>query len=137
MADELVSQLRTMMEKAMDTLDDASELSAHGRYDGAASRAYYSVFHALQAVLVIRGLAYATHSRVIGAFNKEFVHTGVFHSEFSKMIDRLFKHRHIGDYAYGRRVSEVECAEDIADARKIVRAIQDYLERELGVSLVP
>ncbi len=40
------------MEKARDTFEDMAILIAANRWNGAASRMYYSVFHAVNALLI-------------------------------------------------------------------------------------
>jgi hypothetical protein len=45
-----------MMKKATDTLEVAKRLHSYGCYNDAASRAYYALFHALQAALLTKGV---------------------------------------------------------------------------------
>jgi len=65
--------LKAMMEKAEEKLHAAQREFKEGFYGEAASRAYYAVFHAICAVLAERGLSFSSHSKAIGAFNREFI----------------------------------------------------------------
>ena len=42
--------------------------------------------------------SFKQHSQVIGAFNKDFVHTGIFPKEISKKINKAQEVRHASDY---------------------------------------
>ncbi len=103
---KLTKKLREIMNKSRRSLEDAILLNKKGSYDSAASLAYYAVFHAIQALLLTKGLAFSKHSQVKGAFNKNFIHTGILPKNFTRIIERLFKDRHIGDYAYGEHINK-------------------------------
>ena len=45
-------------------------------------------FRAISACLALEFKAYKQHSQVIGNFNKDFVHTGIFPKEISRKISR-------------------------------------------------
>jgi hypothetical protein len=106
----------------------AARLLLQGKAWGdASSRAYYAAFHAASAALLSRGLTYSSHARVLGAFNKEFVHSGLFPSKFTAFLTRLFENRQIGDYDALPTLTEVEARQDIEDAHRIVEAIRRLL----------
>lgn len=124
---ELARKLQKIMAKSEKCLMIAKQHHEQNNYDEAASRAYYAVFHSLQAALLTLGLSFSKHSSVIGYFNKEFIHKGMFPKEFSQKIERIFEDRHIGDYGYEESISKTDSAKDIADAEAIVNAIEKYL----------
>ena len=127
---ELSRQLRIMMSKAKDSLEVARHLHEQRHYNDAASKAYYAVFHSLQAILLTKNMSYSKHSAVLGAFNKEFIYSKVFAKDFYTKIARLFKDRQIGDYEY-EKVIDCECSNaDVTDAELIINAIGEYLEKE-------
>jgi len=70
--------LKAMIRKAEEKLAVAKKDFEYGYYGDAASRAYYSVFHAISAVLAKKGLTYSSHTQTIGAFNREFVKKDIF-----------------------------------------------------------
>ena len=112
--------LRAMLAKADEMLSSANRDVAAGDYGDAASRAYYAVFHAISAALAGRGLSFSSHSQTIGAFNREFVKTGVFPPETSRRLQRLFEDRQIADYDWKRHVDEETAKQDVADAAWVV-----------------
>lgn len=75
-----------MLSKASHKLHSARVLYEKKIYDDSASRAYYAVFHAISTVLASKDLIFSSHSQTIGVFNKEFVKTGIFPREYSKII---------------------------------------------------
>ena len=118
------------MAKAKETLKIAKQLYKQDYYNDSVSRAYYAVFHSLQAILLTIGLSFSKHSGVIGAFNKEFIHKDIFPKDFHKMIERLFKDRQIGDYEYEEGLNYEDAKQDIASAENIIVSIERYLIKE-------
>ncbi|MDI6760956.1 MAG: HEPN domain-containing protein [Candidatus Brocadiaceae bacterium] len=127
---ELSRKLKTIMTKGRDSLGVAKQLHKQNHFNDAASRTYYAVFHSLQAILLTKNLSFSKHSAVLSAFNKEFVHGGVFSNDFYTKIIRIFKDRQVGDYAYEMAVSRESSEADVTDAEMIINAIEKYLQRE-------
>jgi uncharacterized protein (UPF0332 family) len=121
--DELAALLALSDEK----LRAAQLLVAGGAWGDASSRAYYAAFHAVSAALLSRDETYSRHGQILGAFNKGFVHTGVFPREFTALLTRLFENRQSGDYDVLPGVTEDEAQQDIADAERIIEAIRQFL----------
>lgn len=124
----LITKLETIMAKARQSLVLAKEHHAEGLSDEAASKSYYAVFHAVQAALLTKGLAFSKHSGVKEGFNREFIHAGTFPKEFHSIIERLFRDRNIGDYSYDKTIDAEESERDVRDAEKIIKAIADHLK---------
>jgi hypothetical protein len=110
-------------------LDAARVLLEARAFGDAASRAYYAAFHAVSAVLLARGQAYSSHAQVLGAFNKELVHGGSFPREFTGILTRPFEDRQAGDYDPTTRLERGDAERDVADAQRIVDAIEAHLGR--------
>jgi len=117
-----------MLRKAEEKLKTAQIDFNNERYDDSISRAYYAVFHAISAVLLSKGLHYSSHSQVIGNFNKVFVKTETFPKMFTKIIQRLFEERQIGDYDIESEITRKEADKNLKDASKIIKAITKYLK---------
>lgn len=78
---------------------EAAEISFEsGHYRSSNNRAYYAIFRAISACLALQFKAYKQHSQMIGNFNKDFVHAGVFPKEISRRISRAQEVRHSSDY---------------------------------------
>lgn len=124
---EIKKQCQMIIQKAIRSLAAAQRNMDAGDYDFASSRAYYTAFYALQAVLLTKNLSFAKHSGVISAFNQYFVKTGVFPKKFSKLLTRLFRERQVGDYDFDISITKNDTQEDIEAAETILNAISKYL----------
>lgn len=119
--------LMGMINKAVEKLESAEREFSGGHFGEVSSRAYYAVFHAISAVLASRGMAFSSHSQTLGAFNREFVKTGVFSKEATKQLQRLFEDRQIADYDWVSTIDEETAQADMEDAQSIVKACTEYL----------
>ena len=126
--EELRKQILVMADKSERSLEDAKILHIQKRYEASSSRAYYSAFHIMQAVLLTKNLSYSKHSGVIGGFSQYFIKTGVFPKEFAEIIDTLREDRENGDYSYEMLIDEGKAKQDIENAEKIILAIKKYLD---------
>ncbi len=74
------------LERLREDLDAARLLYENQNYRIANNRAYYSIFHALRAVLVFDNFDSGKHSGIIAEFRRRYIKEGVFPAEVSKMI---------------------------------------------------
>ena len=74
---------------AKEDLEAAEMNFESGHYRSSNNRAYYAIFRAISACLALEFKAYKQHSQVIGNFNKDFVHAGIFPKEISRKIITL------------------------------------------------
>lgn len=124
--------LRAIMAKADEKLM-AAKRELEGGFPGeASSRAYYAVFHALTAILAVRGLSFSSHMQTIGAFNREFVKSGVFPPETTRQLQRLFDNRQTADYDWIISVDEQTASEDVANAEALVKACRNFIEQHIS-----
>lgn len=123
----LKEQIEKIIKKTHRALKSARDNFNQGDFETASSKAYYAVFHIMQAVLLLKGLTYSKHSGVISAFSKEFIKTGIFPKEFSKKIRSLYKDREVSDYSYTFTIDKEQAQEDIKKAREIVLSVEKYI----------
>jgi len=123
-------EIFTIIEKAESKLLTAHINFENGRYDDVASRAYYAAYHAISAVLIQKGMVFSSHAQTIGAFNREFIKTGIFPREFTNMIQRLFEDRQTGDYDSASSLDRETAQENIRSAETIIVAIKEYLKSQ-------
>lgn len=119
--------IAAIVAKAEDKLKTARLDFANGQYDDAVSRAYYAVYHMMTAVLFRHGQVYSSHAQTIGAFNRDFIKTGIFPKEYTRMIQGLFEDRQAGDYDVVLRIDQATAEADIAYAEAICSALVVYL----------
>lgn len=79
-------------------LKSARILLAAEEYKGANNRAYYAIFHAINAIHALSGKAYKRHKDAIGNFNKDYIKTEIFPREMGKKIGEAEEIRHASDY---------------------------------------
>ena len=117
-----------VIEKAKDKLKTAHIDFNSGQYDDAVSRAYYAVYHAITAAHLNKGKAYSSHAQTMGAFNRDFIKSGLFPKVFSRMIQELFEDRQTGDYDVASWIEKETAEKDISNAELILEAINAYLK---------
>lgn len=76
--------------------------------------------------------AISKHTGVISFFDKEFVRTGIFPKEYSRMLHFAFDRRQINDYGELSFVDQDEAEVALNDAKIFVGAIEVYLRSELS-----
>ena len=142
----MTPEIQGLLDKAKQSTEAAQSLLADNYVDFAASRAYYAIFYALEALLLSKNLSFSKHSAVISAFGKEYVKSGVFDPRFHRAAIDAFDLRNAGDYGTMHAVSEELASQTIQNARELIQTVSSYIEElsrpkgftlvELAVSLV-
>ena len=114
-------------ETSLEDLDDAKIMFDNGRYKNTLNRAYYSIFHAIKAVTVLDGFDSSKHSGIIAFFNQNYVKTGIFPKEMSKIIRAASENREKADYHDFFIASREEAEKQMERARTFLEQIQQYL----------
>ncbi|HUT52298.1 MAG TPA: HEPN domain-containing protein [bacterium] len=127
-----LENLKAMLSKAEHKLASAQREFEMGFVSDSASRAYYAAYHAISAVLAHHGLTFSSHAQLLGAFNRGFVKTGIFPPDTFKKLQRMFLDRNIADYQISKTVSRQVAEKDIANAKLLVEACREYLEKKTG-----
>jgi uncharacterized protein (UPF0332 family) len=123
----ILKESSAILLKAHEKLTTAGLDIENERFNDSVSRSYYAVYHALTSVLHQKGLAFSSHGQTIGAFNKEFIKSGVFPKEYSEMIQTLFEDRQTGDYDVYQEIDKEKAVQDFNNAKSIVTSIETYL----------
>ncbi|PIX14305.1 MAG: hypothetical protein COZ72_06450 [Elusimicrobia bacterium CG_4_8_14_3_um_filter_50_9] len=90
--------VRHRMEKAFVFIKDAGNLFQDNSFYSCVNRIYYSVFSAVSALLLARGLYSSKHSGVMSLFHEKFVKTGIVNAKMGKFYSAIFVKRQRGDY---------------------------------------
>lgn len=115
---------------AKEDLETAKLNFESGHYRASNNRAYYAIFRAVSACLALKFKAYKQHAQVIGNFNRDFVHTGIFPKEISKRINRAQEIRHASDYDDFYIVSVEDAKEQLETAQDVVNMVEEYLNAD-------
>lgn len=114
------------LETAKNDLKSARALFAMEDYRGANNRAYYAIFHAINAVHAINGKAYKRHKDAVANFNKDYVKTSVFPREMGRKIGQAEEIRHASDYDDFYIASKEETERQIAVAGEFIELVEKY-----------
>ena len=86
------------IESAHKTFNAAKVLAENGFWNSAVNRLYYSIFYAVNALLVANEIITKSHSATKSQFSLHFVKTGKFDKKYGKLLSELFDWRQKGDY---------------------------------------
>ena len=116
--------------RAKEELQTAELLLCNANFRSSINRSYYAIFHAIRAVNALDGFDSSKHSGVIAHFNQEYVKTGVFEKETSKIIRNASELREQADYEDFYEATQEEAADVLAQATKFISAVEVYLRRQ-------
>lgn len=111
--------------KAGQILLDADE------YRGANNRAYYAIFHAINAIHALDGNGYKRHKDAIANFNKQYVKTEIFPREIGRKISKAEEIRHASDYDDFYIASKSEADNLILIANEFIKLVEIYVDERL------
>lgn len=103
-------------------------------YKGANNRAYYAIFHAVNAVHALNGNAFKRHKDAIGNFNKNYIKTEIFPREIGRRIGEAEEIRHASDYDDFYITSQEETERQVAVADELIRIVEKYCDEQIKVS---
>ena len=103
-------------------------------YDAANNRAYYSIFHAIRALLALDGMDFKKHSQVIGYINKFYIHSGLIEQRCFEMITGALDSRNKSDYNdyYVADLNEAE--NNVNNAGVFLRILQKFISDRIESS---
>jgi len=116
------------LEKAEQKLNTAEQLLDTGAHDDAISRAYYSMFHAVSALLMLKALETRTHSGLVNLFGQHFVNTGEFEPKFGRMLSESKELRENGDYEIFFSGTKEEAELTINNAKELFAEVSKYIQ---------
>lgn len=124
-----MKEIKSFIERAERYLRSAKLLLQDGDYASSISRSYYLMFYLAEALLLTKNLSFSSHQGVISAFGKNFVKTGIFEKEFSKILAQSFEKRQLAEYETGLEISQEETEELLNKAEKFLKKARKYLEK--------
>lgn len=127
-AEDKKSLSKIRLERAEECLKEAQNLYDAESYKGAANRLYYSIFHAMRAVLALDGVDMKHHSGVISEFRRRYIKTGILDGRLSDIISVLSEMRSESDYDDFYVLSKSDIAEHFENARFFLDSVKQYLE---------
>ena len=118
----MLEEIEREMNVAEEELSSAYILFEHGKYRDVISRAYYSMFHAARALLLIKGLSPKKHADTVSMFGKHYVKEGIVDEYYGKALTKAFQMRSKADYNVMYLPSEEE-------AEEVLELAEEFLEK--------
>ncbi|MCF6297852.1 MAG: HEPN domain-containing protein [Flavobacteriaceae bacterium] len=95
---ERTEYVKYRLESSQKTFDAAKVLAENEFWNSAVNRLYYSLYYAVNALLVMNKIQTKSHSATKSQFSLHFVKTGKFDKKYGKLLSELFDWRQKGDY---------------------------------------
>ena len=90
--------IKYRLEEADEAIVDVELSIQNERFRTAVNRIYYGCFYSLMALGLLHHYDSSKHNKLIGWFNKTFVHEGDVDPKYSAIINELYKCRTQNDY---------------------------------------
>ena len=116
-----------LLEKTGRSIAAAESALAGGHVEAAASRVYYAMFYAAEALLNERGLHFRKHGGVHGAFGEHFAKSGLLDPRYHRWLLAAFNKRIAADYGVDVELSAREVEDMLAQAREFLDAAREFL----------
>lgn len=121
---------RYRLERAKQDLKDTDLLYKNNSLLSANNRAYYAIFHAIQAVLAIEKVDFKRHKDVIAYFNKNYINTEIFPKMLGRRIGQAFQIREDSDYDYKFIPQLEQTAYQVDTAKKLIELVEQYINKQ-------
>jgi len=96
--EERLEYVHYRLASAFNTFEAAKLLAESGFWNSAVNRLYYSVFYAVNALLVLKEIRTKSHAATKSQFAEHFIKTGKVDKKYGKLLSTLFDWRQKGDY---------------------------------------
>ncbi len=115
------------MQRAEESLKAAEIMYDKKMLVFAMNRIYYSLFYAVQAVLILKDVSFSKHGQVKAFFNREFVKSGIIPVSLGRIYNKAFEYRQKFDYVDFAEPDESLVKSYLKDAAVFLDAIKKYL----------
>ena len=85
------------------------------------------MFHAMRAILALDNKDFKKHSAVISYFTQNYINTGAFNKDHSKIISKASRIRNASDYDDFYIANKAETKEQVESAKVFYDAVESYL----------
>lgn len=127
---ELKEVAKGHIRKARSKLEAARRLFSDGFFEDAVSRAYYSMYHAAKACLMLEGSSPRTHAGVISEFGRLFVVTGKVDSSLSNALSAAKEDREDSDYEIHSEIDREEVKKVLKEAEDFMKIAEEIIKRK-------
>lgn len=117
------------MEKARRTFSDMEFCANEQKWEAAANRLYYALFHAVSALLISDGHNVKSHRGTLSLFGQHYVRTGSFSRQDGSLLSDLVIMRDNADYNVSFEATEEKIAPYIEPTRNLIDKIESFINR--------
>ena len=128
----MTNEASRLIEKGERALRAAETLLQSGDAESAIGRAYYTMFHAAQALLRARDLRYRKHSGVHAAFAEHFIRPGVLPPQYHRWLIDAFDERLNADYDADFATDALRARTSIDRAGEFLAEAKNHLKDQAG-----
>lgn len=118
------------LEKVENIFAEHEVLLKAGFWSTLANRLYYSLFHAVTALLINDGYEVGTHKGAAIRFQQYYVKTHIFSVEEGRFYSQLQSMRESADYNCSFEVSENDVLTKIEPIRQFIEKIKQYINHQ-------
>jgi len=123
----MTDEIKGYLEKAEHALEVAGELLKAGYAPDAASKVYYAMFYAAQALLKSEGINVVKHSAVESALGFHFAKRGRIDPKYHRMLIDARRIRETVDYDLEEEIVEPVASLKVDEGRDFLDAIKTLL----------
>lgn len=113
--------------KAKRTFDDMSFCLQEAKWEAAANRLYYALFHAVSALLISDGHNVKSHRGTMALFGEHYIRTGIFDRKDGALFSDLVIMRDNADYNCFFEATEEKLTPYIEPTRQLIAKIASYI----------
>ena len=133
MAEFELEEVQVYLKLAGEKLVVARDLLRLGHYRDTVAKAYYVMFYAAKAALLVAGAGgIRKHTGVVSFFGEHFVKTGRVDRRYSVILARALDHRIAADYKVGFEATEELARQAIADAEVFLAKARELVAEAVG-----
>lgn len=118
------------IERSKESIRAAEIMLENGMLTISMNRVYYSMFYAVQALLVLHKVSFSKHGQVKGYFNRELIKTGIFPLDMGKLYNKVFEYRQKFDYVDFAVPDRDMVSEYIEKAKDFHAKIHEYIQTQ-------
>ena len=116
------------LEQSKEELKAGKLLYKEKFYKSANNRAYYSIFHAIRAVLALEPIDFKKHKDVIAYFNKSYINKEIFPKSIGRKIIQANRMREDSDYDDEFVVKPEATEVQLQTAEELICLVEKYIE---------
>lgn len=125
------------IEKADRTFDDVLFCMKEGKWEVAANRLYYALFHAMSALLISDGFQVKSHRGVLAMFGEHYVKTEIFAKKDGSLLSDLVIMRDNTDYNCFFEANKEKLQPYIEPTELLLTKIKKYISNHSVEPLKP